>query len=189
MVDVNFEKLKINFSSLPILFKGQEGLLFVISKRENRHYVRERGWGVSERDWSIRGIDWGRERERERKSLGHSKREIGALKREKDIEVFEKEIGAFKRGTIEREGGRERERERGGEREIFLPCDWIYCYSSWTGHISCYQCCTFTTIYLSHFYLIQTTFNPVYVLCYPVYCNTFCSGQTRGHDCLNIDQR
>ena len=115
MVDVNFEKLKINFSSLPILFKGQEGLLFVISKRENRHYVREGGWGVSERDWSIRGIDWGRERERERKSLGHSKREIGAFKREKDIEVFEKEIGAFKRGTIEREGEREREKE--GDRE------------------------------------------------------------------------
>ena len=51
--------------------------------------------------------------------MGHSKREIGAFKREKDIEVFEKEIGAFKRGTIEREGERERERgrEKEGERE------------------------------------------------------------------------
>ena len=77
MVDVNFEKLKINFSSLPILFKGQEGLMFIISKRENRHYVRERHWGVCERDWGIRGIDWEREREREKEFGAFQERDWG----------------------------------------------------------------------------------------------------------------
>jgi len=74
---VNFEKLKINFSSLLILFKGQEGLMFVISKRENRHYVRERDWGGCERDSGIRGIDWGREREREKEFGAFQERDSG----------------------------------------------------------------------------------------------------------------